>query len=121
MDVTINALPAPTASANTPCVGGTLNLAGGPAGMTTYAWTGPNGFTSALQSPSIAGVTAAAAGIYTLTVTNGSGCSASNTVDVTINALPVPTASANAPCEGGTLNLAGGPAGMTTYAWTGPN
>ena len=90
--------------------------------MTTYSWTGPNGFTSAVQSPTISAVTAAAAGTYTLTVTNSNGCTASTTVVVTINPLPVPTAGSNSPiCAGFTLNLTGNPSGMTSYSWTGPN
>ena len=122
--VVINALPVATASNNGPlCAGATLNLTGGPAGMTTYAWSGPNGFTSAVQSPSIANVTVAAAGVYTLIVTNSSGCtSVAATTTVVVNALPVATASNNGPvCAGTTLSLTGGPAGMTTYAWSGPN
>jgi len=122
--VVINALPVAIATNNGPvCVGATLNLTGGPAGMTTYAWSGPNGFISALQSPSIANVTAAAAGVYSLIVTNSSGCtSVAASTTVVVNALPVATASNNGPmCEGLTLNLIGGPAGMTSYAWTGPN
>ena len=92
--------------------------------MTTYAWTGPNGFTSALQSPTVsATATAAMAGTYTLTVTGAGGCvSAPVSTTVVVNALPVATAASNSPvCEGSPLNLTGGPAGMTTYAWTGPN
>ncbi len=122
--VVVNARPIATATNNGPvCVGATLTLTGGPAGMTTYAWTGPNGFTSALQSPSITGVTAAAAGAYNLVVTNSTGCtSIAATTTAVINALPVATASNNGPvCVGSTVTLTGGPAGMTTYAWTGPN
>ncbi|MHC1775287.1 MAG: beta strand repeat-containing protein [Lentimicrobium sp.] len=121
--VIVNALPTPTAASNSPvCVGSTLNLTGGPNGMTTYAWSGPNGFTSALQNPSIANVTLAADGLYTLTVTDANTCSAQATTTVVVNALPTPTAASNSPvCEGSTLNLTGGPNGMTTYAWTGPN
>jgi hypothetical protein len=58
--------------------------------MVSYSWTGPNGFTSSVQNPTITGVTAAAAGTYTLTVTNSTGGSSSATVDVIINPLPSP-------------------------------
>jgi hypothetical protein len=84
--ITQNPLPLPTASSNSPLtVGGTLNLLGGPAGMTTYSWTGPNGFSSLLQNPSISNVTIAAAGTYSLSVTNSNGCTSSPlaTTDVT--------------------------------------
>jgi uncharacterized protein (TIGR02145 family) len=46
-------------------VGTTLNLiAPGITGATSYSWTGPNGFTSNLQNPSINNVSRAAAGTY---------------------------------------------------------
>jgi hypothetical protein len=117
--VTINALPTPTAGSNTPqCAGATLNLTA--SGGSTYSWTGPNGFTSNTQNPSITNVTTAASGIYTVIVTNGNGCSATTTTSVTINALPTPTAGSNTPqCAGGTLNLTA--TGGSTYSWTGPN
>ena len=121
LTITVTPLPAPVATADTPCENGTLNLTGAPAGMASYAWTGPNGFTSAAQSPVIANVTLAAVGTYTLTVTNLSGCTATSSVNVTINPLPAPVATADTPCENGTLNLTGAPAGMASYAWTGPN
>ena len=118
------ATPVATASNNGPmCAGLTLNLIGGPAGMTSYAWSGPNGFTSTVQNPTIANVTAAAAGVYSLVVTNAAGCSSvAATTTVVINATPVATAANNGPmCEGGTLNLYGQPAGASSYLWVGPN
>lgn len=121
LNIVVDPLPVPTATANSPFTGGDLNLIGGPDGMASYSWTGPNGFTSSVQNPVITGVTNAAAGIYTLTVTNSAGCSASTTVSVTVNTVDLPTAVANTPCAGGDLNLTGGPSGMATYSWTGPN
>ena len=86
----VNVLPTPTATSNSPvCAGSALNLTGLPNGMTSYSWTGPNGFTSLVQNPSINNVTLAAAGLYTLTVTDGNTCSAAATTTVVINALPV--------------------------------
>ena len=125
VQVTVRPLPVATASSNSPvCEGTQLTLTGGPAGMTTYAWTGPNGFTANTQSPTVAAAaTPAMAGVYTLTVTDASGCvSTPATTTVVVNASPVATASSNSPvCQGTQLTLTGGPAGMTTYAWTGPN
>lgn len=121
LNIIVEPLPVPTASANSPFAGGDLNLTGGPDGMASYSWTGPNGFTSTSQNPTITGVTAAATGTYTLTVTNPNGCTASTTVDVMINTTGLPTALANTPCEGGDLILTGGPDGMVSYSWTGPN
>src|SRR5205823_9448493 len=56
-----------------------------------------------------------------LVVTNASGCSASNTVNVTINANPATptiTPSPAAVCANSTGNTADGPVGATTYAWS---
>ena len=121
LNIIVDPLPVATATTNTPSTGGDLNLIGGPDGMASYSWTGPDGFTSNVQNPVITGVTDAAAGIYTLTVTNSAGCSASTTVNVTINTVDLPTAVANTPCVGGDLNLVGGPSGMVSYSWAGPN
>ena len=41
--------------------------------MNSYSWTGPNGFNSTEQSPSIPNATFAMSGTYTLTVTNNCG------------------------------------------------
>ncbi|MCA1747598.1 MAG: hypothetical protein LC655_07865, partial [Bacteroidales bacterium] len=122
--VTVNDLPAVTASNNGPvCIGTSLTLTGGPNGMATYAWTGPNGFSSSDQNPLVsASATLSMAGEYTLTVTDGNGCVNSAVTEVTINTLPTATASNNGPvCGASPLSLTGGPNGMSTYAWTGPN
>ncbi|MGC1392600.1 MAG: Ig-like domain-containing protein, partial [Bacteroidales bacterium] len=85
------ATPTATASSNGPLIPGTLlSLTGGPGGMTGYAWTGPNGFISAAQSPVVStNATIDMAGIYTLTVTNSNGCQSSATTTVASNPLIV--------------------------------
>jgi gliding motility-associated-like protein/uncharacterized repeat protein (TIGR01451 family) len=128
-NVTINAQPAVPVvivSNNGPvCEGSLLSLTGGPSGMMTYAWTGPNLFSSISQSPIVSNnATPLMAGIYSLTVIDGNGCiSLAATTTVIVNAKPAaPIAGNNGPvCEGSLLSLTGGPAGMTAYAWTGPN
>jgi gliding motility-associated-like protein len=86
--VVINALPAVTATNNGPiCEGDQLELTGGPGGMTTYSWTGPNGYTNATQSPIVsANATLAMSGAYQLEVFDGT-CSASATTNVVINTV----------------------------------
>ena len=125
VSVTVNPLPVATASNNGPvCVGSTLSLTGGPAGMLAYAWSGPNGYSNATPSPVVStSATAAMAGVYNLTVINSSGCiSIAASTTVTVNASPVATALNSGPvCTGSPLQLAGGPSGMSTYNWTGPN
>ena len=83
VNVTENPLPIPSIGSNTPqCAGSTLNLTS--SGGSTYSWTGPNSFLSAVQNPSITNVTTAASGTYTVTVTDNKGCPATATTDVTI-------------------------------------
>ncbi|MUV04669.1 T9SS type A sorting domain-containing protein [Flavobacterium rakeshii] len=76
---------------NTPCAGSELNLTSNFGGLTsgvTYSWTGPNGFTSSQQNPTISNATAANAGIYTVTASNGT-VTASQTRNVYVNPIPV--------------------------------
>jgi|WetSurSiteA1Bulk_404760.scaffolds.fasta_scaffold02155_2 gliding motility-associated-like protein len=92
--VTVNPSPVATAANNGPvCVGSPLTLAGGPASMTTYLWTGPNSFTSNQISPSVSATsTLAQAGIYTLTVTSAAGCQDTATTRAYVYAIPVSNA-----------------------------
>jgi hypothetical protein len=50
----------------------------------TYSWTGPSGFSSSEQNPAVAGVVAASAGTYNLTVTVGGCTSAAGTTSFTV-------------------------------------
>ena len=120
--ITVNAKPTATASSNSPvCEGATIELYGGPGGMASYNWSGPGGWTSSLQNPTRSSATLAMAGNYTLTVTDGGCVSDPAGTSVVVNAKPTATASSNSPvCEGATIELTGGPNGMTSYNWTGP-
>jgi gliding motility-associated-like protein len=95
------------------CEGGTLNLSATSTPSATYTWTGPNGFTSGVQNPSIAAITTAGSGTYTVTATVPSNCqTAQATVSVTVNATSVAGTLSGAVtvCEGdntGTLTLSG--------------
>ena len=121
VSITVNPLPVPSAGSDSPiCFGQTLNLTSG--GGTSYAWSGPNTFSSLLQNPSITNASLAATGIYTVTVTNQYNCSATTTTSVTVNPLPSPVAGSNSPiCAGATLNLTCAPNGLASYSWSGPN
>ena len=92
--VTVNALPLTTASNSGPvCTGTALNFTGGPAGMTSYYWTGPDEFTSLLQNPSVSdSATLDMAGLYTLTVFNTNGCTNSVTQSIIVNETPIAVA-----------------------------
>jgi gliding motility-associated-like protein len=84
----------PTISNNTPCLGSSLNLSTPTVTSATYAWTGPNGFTSSSQNPTITPVVADDAGVYSLQVTVGA-CS-SNVVTKLLDVASVPTLPVNA-------------------------
>ena len=116
--ITINPLPVATASNTGPyCEAATISLT--TTGGGTYAWTGPNGFTSTSANPTITNSTSAMAGTYSVTVT-ALTCTATATSSVTINPTPVATATNTGPyCEGATISLTA--TGGGTYSWTGPN
>ncbi|WP_341227571.1 3-coathanger stack domain-containing protein [uncultured Arcticibacterium sp.] len=50
----------------------------------SFDWSGPNGFTSSLQSPSISNVTISDAGIYSVTVLGENNCSVEVTTQVDV-------------------------------------
>ncbi|UBM58001.1 choice-of-anchor D domain-containing protein [Marinilongibacter aquaticus] len=52
-------------------------------GGSSYNWTGPNGFASTLQNPTIANATVAMSGTYTVTVSEGA-CSATASTQVSV-------------------------------------
>jgi hypothetical protein len=124
-NVVVNPIPAtPTASNGGPyCAGTTIALSTPTVAGAAYAWTGPNGFTSALQNPTRSSATTADAGIYSVTITVGGCTSAAGTTTVVVNPSPAtPTASNGGPyCDGATISLSTPTVAGATYAWTGPN
>jgi hypothetical protein len=105
--VTVNALPAVTASATAPviCVGQSTTLTGG--GAVSYVWD--NGATDGVAiSPS--GTTT-----YTVTGTDANTCSNTATQTITVNANPVASLTSATPtlCAGTPATLTGLPVGGT--------
>ncbi len=107
--------------ANTVCEGSSLTLNATPIGggaPFTYDWAGPNGYLSAVQNPVINGITMAAAGTYTLTISDGCLSTSVSQVTITVNPAPVvavtpTTASYCIPGPAVALTASG----ATTYAW----
>ena len=124
--VTVGGAPgAATASAlpNPACAGQNVALSVTSTGSTTWAWSGPNAYSSASQNPSITGIQTNQAGSYTVTASNACG-SVTSSVNLTINSAPSgasATASPNPVCQGQTVTLTGVATGATTWSWTGPN
>ena len=85
----------------------------------TYNWEGPNAFSSTEEDPSIANVTLAAGGTYTVTITDANGCTGTDATTVVVNANPVCTINGpSAVCANTTGHVYSGPAGMSTYSWS---
>ena len=116
---------------NTSCDGNSdgsigVSVSGG-SGGNTFAWTGPNNFTSAADT--LSGIVA---GQYTLTVTDMNGCTSVQSITVTapqpldplLSPFAYPSGS-NTSCDGssdGSIDAsASGGVPAYTYAWTGPN
>lgn len=109
LTLTVNPTPTATATNNGPaCVGGLVNFDGVPSAAGTYAWTGPNSFSSTEEDPTRSGLVLADAGTYSFTVTVA-GCpsSAATTVVAVIVAPTVATTTAtpNPTCFNGNSQL----------------
>jgi hypothetical protein len=83
-----------------------------------YSWTGPNGFTSSLQNPTITNVTTANAGTYVLTcgTSLSTNCVAQTVVTVSGD-LTASIIGANTVCPGST-NSFSAPASTDAYVWS---
>jgi cellulose 1,4-beta-cellobiosidase len=109
---------APTAGNNGPIWAGmTLNLTASTVAGATYNWTGPNGFSSSAQNPSIASVGTNVSGTYSVTVTVGGCTSLAGTTVATVNPPPVVSLQPSGSnfmlsWPAGTLQTATNPGGM---------
>lgn len=123
--VVVNPIPVATASSNSAiCAGTTLNLFSTAQINGTYSWTGPNGFISNQQNPSITNAPASAAGTYSLSVT-ANGCVSANTSNTVVVVNPIPSTpvitATNPACANHALTMSVVPVVNATYSWTGPN
>jgi hypothetical protein len=111
INITVNALPNVSANATSTsvCQGSQVTLTG--SGAASYTWDNgvPNGVAFAPSATTT----------YAVTGTDANGCSNTDQVTVTVNALPNVSANASATsvCAGEQVTLSG--SGATTYTWTG--
>lgn len=87
---TLNVMPTPTVtifSTNTVCINGIISLSA--SGGVTYQWTGPNGFISSSQNPTISANTMAFSGNYYLSVTDVNGCTNTGSTSVLVQSVPL--------------------------------
>jgi PKD repeat protein len=104
------------------CVGETIQLTANTTVNASYSWTGPNGYTSNEQNPTIANCTMAMAGLYKCTITYGSQSNFANT-----QVIVYPSVTANftytTACQGTAMQFTStsttNPSGQTiqTYQW----
>lgn len=107
----------------TPCEGNTITLMA--TGGGTYDWTGPGGFSSNDQNPTLGPLTSANSGTYTVTVTNASGCTDVASIDIVVFPSISATVDPALPafCPGGSVILIAngiGGNGTYTYSWIYP-
>ncbi len=109
MVLTVNALPIVSAGVGqSVCLGGSVTLSG--SGAQSYSWDN-NVVNGQAFTPAVAGVTT-----YTVTGTDGNNCSDTDTVSVTVNALPAVSAgTAQTVCLGDPVTLTG--SGAQSYSW----
>lgn len=111
--VTVNVNPTPTvntsASSSTICLGATTTLSA--TGALSYTWS-PGAFTG-----STVAVNPTVTTIYTVTGENGANCSTIATLTITVNPLPVisATGAPTALCSSGNVTLSA--SGASTYTW----
>jgi gliding motility-associated-like protein len=88
------------------CFGDSIQLSTNAINGASYAWTGPDNFTSAVQNPVVAVANTVSAGTYSLT-TSGFGCTspiATIEIDV-MQPLPVFTTGNTVICEGESVQI----------------
>ena len=114
--VTINPLPVITVSPAAPviCNGGNTTLTA--SGATTYSWSPATGLST--TNSAIVTANPAVTTTYTVTGTDGNGCTNSKTVTVTVRALSAISISPAAPfiCVGGSVTLTA--SGAVSYLWS---
>ena len=80
------------------CIGSDVNLSvttGNGVSPFDYSWIGPASFSSTSQNPVLSSASSLMAGLYSVTVADANGCSASAQTTVVVNTLPAGTLTSN--------------------------
>lgn len=125
LTINVSGCPTPAVNYNSPlCVGENLQLNVPFSSAAIYNWTGPNGFTSQLQNPTLNSLTSSNQGDYQVQITfNGLDCEIDTFATVIVH--PNPTVQllnqTNVLCFGaatGALSIASSGAAPNTFAWS---
>ncbi|MGZ3879238.1 MAG: MBG domain-containing protein, partial [Mucilaginibacter sp.] len=109
------------AGSSTYCVGNPLSLQVNTVAGATYAWSGPNSFSSSAQNPTVtASASATNLGVYTCTVTSATGCASTIKVTVPTSALTYTWSGATStdPTVSGNWSYASGTNGINYTSFT---
>lgn len=93
-------VPPPIGSNSPVCYGDDIHLTADDFPGATYAWSGPNGWSSSQQNPTIPNADMNDAGTYSLVITVGGSSSDPITLNVQVNANPVPVFTGENVCFG---------------------
>lgn len=105
------------------CVGDDIQLTANTTHYATYHWTGPNGFSSNLQNPTITNCTMANAGTYSCSIQVGSQQSSTASTQVIVYPQPIANFTATTVCQGSATQFTStsttNPSGqsISSYQW----
>ncbi len=125
--VLINPTPTLSAVGSTICTSQTLNVSANSVPGASFSWSGPSGFTSALQNASVANPLLGQSGTYTLIATSIDGCSNTALANVSVISPPNLTIalSSSSMCaqalNGSPNTIILNSSGATTYTLSTPN
>ena len=127
--IVVNLLPPPVVTASAPspvCQGTAVSLTSTVSNATapvSYQWSGPGTIAcDTCQNTSVTGLPPGGPYVFTITITDGNGCTATDTASTVIAPLPVANAGNDTTvCKYSLVQLNGSASGGTppyTYAWT---
>ncbi len=112
-------IPVPQLTSNSPvCNGRSLQF--GASGGTSYLWSGPLNYTSALSLNAINPASPPNTGAYGVTVTAANSCTAAGSISLTVNPTPFITTSGSTVCVNQNIQLLANSIPGATFYWTGP-
>jgi len=109
------------ASDFTVCAGANVNLTANPGGAASYSWSGPGGYSSNVQNPTIPGILTSGTGVYTAIASFTNGvitCTTSATLNGSVVAIPPLTVTATSSIICASENTTITASGSLNYSWT---